>query len=775
MGDVMGARTTLPTDRCESGGQSASWFFANAHELFGVVSPEGVFLEVNPAWTAVTGWSADELLGHNLLEFLHPDSREPVIEMGRQVARDGDVPSLMQLRCKDGHWVWLEGYVRRGPGGEMMGMQRDVTEERRRAESLRQATEVQALLSETAGLGLWSFDPRTQRLSWSAAWARLLAEAGILVHTPEAFAELCHPDDLPIVNAHMAAAITNGIPARFDYRLRAADGRWLTLRVHLRGDALAEGLHVVHGISQDVTEIVAARGELETQNQRLRIALSAAGAAVVEVDYELGTAWSSPEFVDRIGYALSYEQATWQLWPCILEEDAPAVTMTVRQWLRGGGPAPLEVRVNTVAGVRWVRIFNEIERTASGRLRRTTSLMIDIDDQKRQELALMAAEQAAQTATEAKSQFLANMSHELRTPMNGVLGVLHLLKGQALPLDAAALVEEAQACGGMLQALLDDIVDFSKIEAGRLEIAEAPVDPAAVLESVAGMLRHQADDKGVGFALHLEALPAWIACDPLRLRQCLFNLIGNAIKFTSEGHVAVRAFLRHDAGEARVLRFEIEDTGIGIPHDVQPLLFERFRQADASTTRRFGGSGLGLAITRKLAQLMGGDVGCTSAPGAGSLFWLELPLRLATAPAEATAPELPVLDGLRVLVVEDNATNRMIARRMLESLGAIVATAEDGEEGADAAIHGAFDLVLMDIQMPRLDGVGATERIRASNGPAAQVPIVGLTANVLPRQREKYLAAGMDAVVGKPVSPADLLREILRIAQCDPPMASAVA
>jgi len=564
--------------------------------------------------------------------------------------------------------------------------------------------------------------------------------------------------------AAVDATIKRGLPGAVSFRMRAGDRRWLSVRAHIRAETVEDGLHVVHGISQDISALVEARREVEDQNQRLRIALAAAHASVVEVDYARRIAWSSPEFVEQVGYALTFDQATRPIWPCLVEADVPTVEAAVRTWVDGATPEPLEVRVRKAGGdERWVRIFNEIQRDDQGRLARTISLMIDIDTQKRQQLALVEAEKAAQAATEAKSQFLANMSHELRTPMNGVLGVLHLLKSQALPREAASLVAEALSCGGMLQALLDDIVDFSRIEAGRLELTDEAVDPQALIESVAGLVRHQADDKGIGFAVEVAALPAWIAGDGLRLRQCLFNLIGNAIKFTSEGQVVVRASIA--ARDPKRLRIEVEDTGIGVTADIQSILFERFRQADSSTTRRFGGSGLGLAITRKLAEMMGGKVGCRSTPGRGSTFWLEFPVREVGPPAAAESEDLLALDGLRVLVVEDNATNRMIARKMLESLGAQVSTADDGEEGAELAIGGAFDLVLMDVQMPRLDGVEATRRIRASRTPAAQTPIVGLTANVLSHQREDYLAAGMNAVLGKPISPGALLQEIVRLSE----------
>ena len=258
----------------------------------------------------------------------------------------------------------------------------------------------------------------------------------------------------------------------------------------------------------------------------------------------------------------------------------------------------------------------------------------------------------------------------------------------------------------------------------------------------------------------IDADPAlgWVRSDPVRLRQALFNLVGNAVKFTEKGHVVVRC-RRADAG---VLRFEVEDTGVGIAPSAQARLFERFNQADASTTRRFGGSGLGLAITRKLAEMMDGQVGFASVEGRGSTFWLEVRAEAAQAPDAAPEPTLSLLEGIRVLVVEDNPTNRMIATKLLENMGASVETAADGYLGVDAAARGGFDLILMDIQMPGIDGLEAARRIRALGGPPAMTPIVALTANVLSHQRQAYLDAGMDGVVGKPISPADLIREISR-------------
>jgi CheY-like chemotaxis protein/anti-sigma regulatory factor (Ser/Thr protein kinase) len=312
----------------------------------------------------------------------------------------------------------------------------------------------------------------------------------------------------------------------------------------------------------------------------------------------------------------------------------------------------------------------------------------------------------------------------------------------------------------MLAELLNDVIDFSKIEAGRLELASEPLDPCALLRGVVRLLEPQARAKGLDVIVEADCAIGWVRSDPVRLRQALFNLIGNAVKFTETGHVAVRCRRVGRDG----LRFEVEDTGVGIPQAAQGRLFERFNQADASTTRKFGGSGLGLAITRRLAELMHGQVGFRSVEGQGSTFWVEVRAEAADGPADVIMPAMALLEGLRVLVVEDNPTNRLIATKLLENLGAQVETAADGYLGVEAASRGAFDLILMDIQMPGIDGLEAAGRIRALGGRAAATPIVALTANVLSHQRQSYLEAGMDGVVGKPISPSDLLSEIAAVA-----------
>jgi len=378
--------------------------------------------------------------------------------------------------------------------------------------------------------------------------------------------------------------------------------------------------------------------------------------------------------------------------------------------------------------------------------------------------ALAQARDRAETATAAKSDFLASVSHEIRTPMNGIVGVLNLLKREQLTAEGRDLLGEALACSDMLAQLINDVLDFSKMEAGKLEISPLPTDPAAVMESVVALLHPQADAKNL--YLRAEAGPmGWSLIDPLRFRQCLFNIIGNAVKFTNAGGVTVRLVAAGEPGE-RKLRCEVKDTGIGIPAAAQAALFDRFAQADTGTTRRFGGTGLGLAISRSLTRMMGGEMGFESVEGAGSTFWFEVDAPAAEAVDAAPLSDLreTPLEGLRVLIVDDNRTNRIVGMKTLEALGATADTAEGGEAALEAMQTVAYDLVLMDINMPGMDGMEATRRIRRLGGAAARTPIVALTADVMGHHTASYKAAGMDGFVPKPFSPSELLAEVLKLA-----------
>jgi signal transduction histidine kinase/CheY-like chemotaxis protein len=428
-------------------------------------------------------------------------------------------------------------------------------------------------------------------------------------------------------------------------------------------------------------------------------------------------------------------------------------------YVRASAQRPAGITFNRVMGVlvgcTVVAIMWERRRYADALRRAALDLEIRVAARTAE---LQSLNDEYRRVIDAKTQFLSNLSHEIRTPLHGLLGATSLLADSPLGKDQRELVHTMRLSGEALFSLVNDVLDLSRIEAGRLEIDPLPFRVQSTVEEVIAVLSVEAQRKGIELNSRVSpSVAPYLLGDRLRIRQVLVNLVGNAVKFTERGSITVQvACLESNAGE-QLLHFSVEDTGIGIPAEIQPRLFQKFTQADNSTTRRYGGSGLGLAICKNLVELMNGSIGVRSCPGEGSTFWFTL--RLPVAP-QSVAENLPVVavpqsswsGKARALVVEDNSVNQKLARRFLEKLGCEVEVAANGEEALHLIGNRSFDIIFMDCHMPVLDGFETARAIRQKEANSGRhTPIVAMTAGAMEGDREACLDAGMDDYLAKPV------------------------
>ncbi|QRE75105.1 ATP-binding protein [Methylobacterium aquaticum] len=514
-----------------------------------------------------------------------------------------------------------------------------------------------------------------------------------------------------------------------------------------------------------------AAGMLSAGEARYRLLAENTSELIVLAHDDGRRSYVSPAVRRLLGYTPE-EAVAMRLRDGVHREDLALLVTQARRLAAGEAQVSVVCRArHRTGGWVWVEgAFRRIPGAAPGEPAIIATFR-DVGERQRHARALEEARITAERASQAKTDFLASMSHEIRTPLNGVIGYADLLLAdRTLPGRHRRYVDRIAAAGGALLTVVDDILDFSRIEAGGIALAEVPFAPAALIDNAASIVRGLSEPKGLALDVALDpTVPDWVRGDPDRLRQILLNLLNNAVKFTPAGRVAVRV-----EAEGGTLRFSVSDTGIGIAPEQHGRLFQRFSQVDGSIRRQYGGSGLGLAICKGLVELMGGTIGVESRPGAGSTFWFRIRLPACAAPAAEAAEGRPEpVRPARLLLVEDVPINQDLARAVLEADGHHVDVAGDGAAAIEAVRVKPYDLVLMDVQMPGMDGITATKAIRAMPAPLGALPIVAMTANVLPAQIETFRAAGMDGHVGKPFKRAELAAAIARH-RADGPAAPAV-
>ncbi|MCC5957011.1 MAG: PAS domain S-box protein [Natronohydrobacter sp.] len=730
---------------------------------------------VNARWAEMVGYTLEDL-GPLTIEvwrrLVHNDDLAAAEAMiARVFAREIDhFEYEVRMRHKAGHWVWVmsRGRVARwssdGQPEVMAGVHIDIT-------ALKRAEERLGEIIDAAAAGTWELDLVSDTKHVNERWAEMVGytRAELADRPHFGFRDLVHPDDLKLlVNQHVEQLTVGHDRFANEIRMRHKAGHWVWVlsrgRVTSRD---SDGRPVkLAGIHLDISERMQLQSQLTAERDYLASLMDTSVSGITALD-ETGRIIFANRGAERIlGLEASvidgkiYNDSMWKIAtldgrPFPTEELPFRRVMVEKRIVR-------DVRFSIAwpDGTRRMLSVNAAPIMAEGLSVRVVCSINDITDQVAAENELRDAAERAEAANRSKSLFLANMSHEIRTPLNGVLGMAQMLEGELSDPRHLDMLATIRASGETLLGVLNDVLDMSKIEAGKLTLEYAPFAPARLAYQVESVHRVMAVEKNLRLDLSIdpEAHRPRLG-DPGRLAQILHNLVGNAIKFTESGHVKVTL----GAAAEGALVLVVRDTGIGMTPEQVARVFEEFEQADGTVTRRFGGTGLGMSIVKRLVDLMAGEIAVDSAPGMGTTVQVRLPLPYAgVLPEPAGMPTNVSVAGLRVLAADDNRTNRVILGTLMKKLGAEIVLAEDGRAAVDAWKPDHFDLYLLDISMPELDGIAALAELRAREAHAGHrnIPAIAITANVMSHQVDTYLRAGFTGYVGKPFRGDDLVTAI---------------
>ncbi|CAK0743920.1 two-component system, sensor histidine kinase [Gammaproteobacteria bacterium] len=761
------------------------------NDLVGIATVKDRILQwVNPAYEKTLGYKPGELC-RVPVRILYPDddAYQEMEEKYISSIQDGRIFRAEQdFLHKDGHriTVSLHGSILNQNTGESLWIFVDITDQKQAEAALRDSEQRLSRALDATNDGLWDWDLRTGQSYLSPRYYEMIGYQPNEV-TPDfnLFKRLMHPDDFPnallIINANLRGELPY---SDFNYRLvtNSNETKWVRGRGRIvERDALGAPLRMV-GTITDITENKRAERALLEKTTLLENVINSSTDYIFVKDRELRTILCNRVFAQAMGktpealYGKTDIENGW---------DTKLVLGCPEEGIRGfqqddllalaGEVVHSHNDLGNIGGD--TRYFDSVKvplRSSDGEIIGLVGISRDVTEMRRHEVALLQAKEAADAANIAKSRFLATMSHEIRTPMNGILGMAQILLAPNIReferLNYARVILNS---GRTLLTLLNDILDLSKVEANKITLESTVLVPTRILDEIRTLFVENAQFKSLSLEVDWCGPDISYLGDYHRLRQMLSNLISNAIKFTTRGQIRLIAREVGRDGQTAILEFAVSDTGIGIPKDILPRLFEPFSQADSSMTRKYGGTGLGLSIVRGLARMMGGDVGCESEPGQGSRFWFRIRANLATLGDSPSARSLnpndnyaiiPITFPGRVLVVEDNSTNAMVILSFLSRFGVIAVLAEDGQKALDAIMGNTLpvDLILMDLHMPIMDGYAATHRIRQWETEQAQPrhPIIALTADAFEEDRQRCLAAGMDDFLSKPIV-IDSLKVIL--------------